>query len=130
MLPTALWMHAACAWAFNGDADLVVGACGVGAQDFTKCDFGPIRDMLEQQKQERKAKTKDEKEEAKVEKEALQRRFGYALVDGNRVEKVRALPLCGLLSAYVRCVCPVIQPPPPPPPPPLPGLMRASTPLP
>ncbi len=56
-------------------------------QDFSKCDFGPIRAHLDAKRTEKKAATKEEKEAAKVEKVALQERYGFALVDGH-IEKM------------------------------------------
>jgi DNA topoisomerase I len=52
-------------------------------QDFSKCDFGPIRAHLEAKRNEKKAASKDEKEAAKAEKTALQEQYGFALVDGH-----------------------------------------------
>ncbi len=62
--------------------------CFLDTQEFEKCDFGPIRDYLEAQKVEKKAATKEEKDKVKAEKEVLQRNYGFALLDGNRIEKV------------------------------------------
>ena len=60
-------------------------------QDFAKCDFAAIRAYLDAKKEEKKAATKDDKEKAKLEKEALQRKYGFAILDHNRIEKARVL---------------------------------------
>jgi DNA topoisomerase I len=56
-------------------------------RDFSKCDFSLIRQHLDLQKTLRKAATEEEKLKKKLEKEALQLKYGYALIDG-RMEKM------------------------------------------
>ncbi|KAL7749986.1 DNA topoisomerase 1 [Sorochytrium milnesiophthora] len=56
-------------------------------KEFSKCDFTPIADHLAQQREQRKAATKEEKQKQKEEKAAIEEKYGYALVDG-RKEKV------------------------------------------
>lgn len=56
-------------------------------KDFKKCDFSLIKKHLDVQKELRKALTEEEKSLKKSEKEAVQLRYGYALIDG-RMEKV------------------------------------------
>lgn len=55
--------------------------------DYTKCDFGPIRRHLEEQRVIRKAITDGERQRNKDVKNASMFRYGYALVDGH-LEKV------------------------------------------
>jgi DNA topoisomerase-1 len=57
-------------------------------QDFDKCDFTAIRLHLDRLREEKKEMPKEAKDKAKLEKEALQRKFGFALLDDNRIEKV------------------------------------------
>ena len=56
-------------------------------REFELCDFTQIRQHLELQKNLKKAATDDEKEAKKLEKEKLQLKHAFALVDG-RLEKV------------------------------------------
>ena len=56
-------------------------------KDYKKCDFGPIRRHLEEQKLVRKAISDDERQKNKDVKNAGMFKFGYALVDGH-LEKV------------------------------------------
>jgi DNA topoisomerase-1 len=56
-------------------------------KDFKKCDFGLIKEHLEIQKNLKKAATAEEKEMKKEEKDKIQLKYSYALVDG-RLEKV------------------------------------------
>ena len=55
---------------------------------FDKCDFGPLREWVARDRELKKAKTDDEKKEAKVEKDKTLLQNGYAIMDG-RLEKVR-----------------------------------------
>ncbi|KAI8969221.1 hypothetical protein BDF20DRAFT_893807 [Mycotypha africana] len=55
--------------------------------DFSKCDFRPIWEKLERDKEKKKALTKEEKQRIKAEKDKLEEPYLYALVDG-RKEKV------------------------------------------
>ena len=55
--------------------------------DFDKCDFTLIKQHLDMQKNLRKAATNDEKEIKKLEKEKIQLKHAYAIIDG-RLEKV------------------------------------------
>ncbi|KAI7866611.1 hypothetical protein BDF14DRAFT_1984735 [Spinellus fusiger] len=56
-------------------------------EKFKKCDFRPIWEKFEKDKEKKKQYTKDEKLRAKQEKVALEQPFLYAFVDG-RKEKV------------------------------------------
>ncbi len=58
-------------------------------QEHEKCDFGPIREHLDKLKEKKKEMTKEDKDKLKAEKEVLQRQYGFALLDDNRIEKVR-----------------------------------------
>ncbi len=51
------------------------------------CDFSPIAEHLNRLKEARKALTKEEKEQAKAEKAALDKEYGTCLLDGRR-EKI------------------------------------------
>lgn len=68
---------------------------------FDKCDFTAIREYLALQKSLRKAASEEEKTLKKLEKEDIQLRYGYALIDG-RMEKVRLLLLFSFLT---QCYC-------------------------
>ena len=70
-------------------------------QDHEKCDFGPIREHLDKLKEKKKEMTKEDKDKLKLEKEALQRKYGFALLDDNRVEKVRT----GMCASRPRLEC-------------------------
>lgn len=72
---------------FFRDFKTILGPSHV-IQEFSKCDFGPIRAYLDAKKEEKKALTKDDKEKAKAEKEALTRKYGFAILDNNRIEKL------------------------------------------
>lgn len=54
---------------------------------FEKCDFSLIKEHLDLQKSLKKAATDEEKAINKAAKQALQMRYGYALIDG-RIEKM------------------------------------------
>ncbi|KAL9556926.1 hypothetical protein MBANPS3_001637 [Mucor bainieri] len=56
-------------------------------KEFSKCDFRPIWNKFEQDKEKKKAMTKEEKLRAKEEKTKAEEPYLYALVDG-RKEKV------------------------------------------
>ncbi len=56
-------------------------------KDFDKCDFGPIRRHLEEQKIVKKAITDSERKQNKDVKNTAMFQFGYSLVDGH-LEKV------------------------------------------
>ncbi|KAJ3032132.1 UNVERIFIED_CONTAM: DNA topoisomerase 1 [Siphonaria sp. JEL0065] len=56
-------------------------------KEFSKCDFTPIVNHLNELKEQRKSKTKEEKLAAKKEKEELEEKYGWAIFDG-RKEKV------------------------------------------
>lgn len=56
-------------------------------QKFDKCDFGPIRRHLEEQKMVKKAITDSERKQNKDVKNTAMFQFGYSLVDGH-LEKV------------------------------------------
>ncbi|KAJ3227143.1 DNA topoisomerase 1, partial [Chytriomyces hyalinus] len=60
-------------------------ACPI--KEFAKCDFTPIYQHLQEQKELRKAMTKDQKQKIKEEKLALEEKYGWAIFDG-RKEKV------------------------------------------
>ena len=71
---------------FFTDFKLILGKNHV-IKDFSKCDFGPIRQYLEEQKIIRKAITDEERKLNKDSRNITMFRFGYALVDGH-LEKV------------------------------------------
>ncbi|KAL7551186.1 hypothetical protein ACHAWF_014382 [Thalassiosira exigua] len=71
---------------FMADFRAILGKNHV-IKDFKKCDFGPIRRHLEEQKLVRKAITDAERKSNKDAKNAGMFRFGYAKVDGH-LEKV------------------------------------------
>eukprot|EP00815_Leptocylindrus_aporus_P003941 CAMPEP_0116075842 /NCGR_PEP_ID=MMETSP0322-20121206/16875_1 /TAXON_ID=163516 /ORGANISM="Leptocylindrus danicus var. apora, Strain B651" /LENGTH=820 /DNA_ID=CAMNT_0003565977 /DNA_START=153 /DNA_END=2615 /DNA_ORIENTATION=- len=54
---------------------------------FEKCDFGPIRDHLNEQKIVKKAITDDERKRNKLNRQQVMFQYGYAIVDGH-MEKV------------------------------------------
>jgi DNA topoisomerase-1 len=58
-------------------------------QKFDLCDFSLIKEHLDLQKSLKKAATEEEKAANKAVKEAVQLKYGYALIDG-RMEKVRS----------------------------------------
>jgi len=64
----------------------VLGAKHV-VKDFKKCNFQPIKDRLDQIRDEKKLRSAEEKKADKEKRATLQRTYGYALVDGN-VQKV------------------------------------------
>ena len=73
---------------FMADFRSVLGGGGrAHVRDFDKCDFGPMRRHLEEQKLVRRAITDGERRTNKGAKDAAMFRFGYALVDGH-LEKV------------------------------------------
>ncbi len=53
-------------------------------KDLQGCDFTPIHDHLMQQKEEKKLKTKEEKEQNKADKAKIKAKYGYAMVDGKQ----------------------------------------------
>ncbi|RUS27976.1 hypothetical protein BC938DRAFT_482498 [Jimgerdemannia flammicorona] len=59
----------------------------VPIQDFNKCDFTPIFEYFEAEKEKKKSMTRQEKQAQKEEKTALEEKYMYAIVDG-RKEKV------------------------------------------
>ncbi|RUS17779.1 topoisomerase I [Endogone sp. FLAS-F59071] len=56
-------------------------------KEFAKCDFTPMFDYFEAEKEKKKAMTRQEKQKQKEEKTALEEKYMYAMVDG-RKEKV------------------------------------------
>ncbi len=58
-----------------------------GIKDFKKCDFGPIRRHLNEQKIIKKAITDDQRKMNKADRNQAMFKYGYALVDGH-IEKV------------------------------------------
>lgn len=103
-------------------------------QDFTKCDFGRIREYLEEKKKLKNAhrkgvitsteeselakvaKAKKDVEEAKKEKEALLHKYGFAIVGNDHIEKVRVLPRYAAQALVMRGLMPqlgntTIEPP-------------------
>ena len=56
-------------------------------KDFKKCDFGRIREHLNEQKLVKKAITDGEREQNKLSKQKALFRYGYAIVDSH-IEKV------------------------------------------
>ncbi|OUM66749.1 hypothetical protein PIROE2DRAFT_66041 [Piromyces sp. E2] len=54
---------------------------------FEDCDFTPLTEYFAEQKEKRKAMTKEEKEVLKKEKQQIEDKYGWALLDG-RKEKV------------------------------------------
>jgi DNA topoisomerase-1 len=52
--------------------------------DFTKCDFTPIRAHLDAEKEKKKARSKEEKDVEKAEKKKIQDKYGYAVLDGHK----------------------------------------------
>lgn len=56
-------------------------------KEFSKCDFGPIRDHLNEQKIIRKAITDDERKANKEDRNQAMFKYGFAIVDGH-LEKV------------------------------------------
>ncbi|KAJ1937167.1 DNA topoisomerase 1, partial [Linderina pennispora] len=56
-------------------------------KDFKHCDFTLIRAHLDEQSAKRKALSKEEKERIKLEKQAIEEKFKFCLMDGRR-EKV------------------------------------------
>lgn len=55
---------------------------------FEKCDFGPIRKWVQETSEARKARSKEEKAVEKEAKDAVTRRLGFALVNGDHIERV------------------------------------------
>lgn len=53
-------------------------------EDFKKCDFTPILDHLEREKEKRKAMSKEEKQKLKEEKLQLEEKYGYCYLDGRK----------------------------------------------
>ncbi|TIA83927.1 hypothetical protein E3P77_03510 [Wallemia ichthyophaga] len=60
---------------------------GTKIKDFEKCDFSPIREHLDTEKEKKKAMTKDEKKHAKEQRDEIENPFTHCLLDG-RKEKV------------------------------------------
>lgn len=52
--------------------------------DFSKCDFRPIKQYLDEEKEKKKNRTKEEKAAEKAEKKAIQDKYGYAMLDGHK----------------------------------------------
>lgn len=50
--------------------------------DLRKCDFSEIREHLLREREERKNRTKEEKQIEKAEKDRVQKKYGFAIVDG------------------------------------------------
>jgi DNA topoisomerase-1 len=71
---------------FMADFKAILGKNHV-IKDYAKCDFGPIRRHLDEQKLVKKAITDGERKTNKTVKDAAMFKFGYALVDGH-LEKV------------------------------------------
>lgn len=71
---------------FMADFKSILGKNHV-IKEYAKCDFGPIRRHLEEQKLVKKAITDGERKTNKTVKDAAMFKFGYALVDGH-LEKV------------------------------------------
>ncbi len=57
---------------------------GVKLTDFAKCDFQPLKDYLDAEKEKKKARSKEEKDKEKTAKKELQEKYGYATVDGHK----------------------------------------------
>ncbi|KAJ2721996.1 DNA topoisomerase 1 [Coemansia sp. Benny D115] len=53
-------------------------------QEFSRCDFSLIRAHLDEQSAKRKARTKAEKEQEKKEKQAIDEKFSFCLLNGRR----------------------------------------------
>jgi DNA topoisomerase-1 len=71
---------------FMTDFKAILGK-GHAINDFDKCDFGPIRRHLDEQKIVKKAITDSERKQNKDVKNTAMFQFGYSLVDGH-LEKV------------------------------------------
>mmetsp|Transcript_7505 Transcript_7505/g.11163 ORF Transcript_7505/g.11163 Transcript_7505/m.11163 type:complete len:834 (-) Transcript_7505:54-2555(-) len=71
---------------FFNDFKAVLGR-GHVIKDFKKCDFGPIRDHLNEQKMVKKAITDEERKQNKTLRQRTMFKYGFALVDGH-LEKV------------------------------------------
>lgn len=71
---------------FMADFKSILGKNHV-IKEYAKCDFGPIRRHLDEQKLVKKAITDGERKTNKTVKDAAMFKFGYALVDGH-LEKV------------------------------------------
>lgn len=53
-------------------------------ESFEKCDFAPIFDHLEREKEKRKAMTKEDKQKLKEEKLQLEEKYGFCYLDGRK----------------------------------------------
>jgi len=53
-------------------------------EEFDKCDFTPIFDYLEREKEKRKAMSKEEKQRLKEEKLQLEEKYGFCYLDGRK----------------------------------------------
>jgi len=53
-------------------------------KDFKKCDFKPIVEHLKVEKEKRLARTKEEKQAEKAEKDKTKEKYGWAYVDGRK----------------------------------------------
>jgi DNA topoisomerase-1 len=60
---------------------------GIKVTDFNKCDFRPMFEYFELQKEKKKQLTAAEKKQAKAEREAIEKPYLFATIDG-RKEKV------------------------------------------
>ena len=76
---------------FFNDFKAVLGRDNI-IKDVKKCDFGPIRDHLNEQKMVKKAITDDERKQNKNLRQQTMFNYGFALVDGH-LEKVRVFKL-------------------------------------
>ncbi|GAA97009.1 hypothetical protein E5Q_03683 [Mixia osmundae IAM 14324] len=60
---------------------------GIDIQEFDRCDFRPMFEHFEREKEARKSMTKDQKAKVKADKEALEEPYKFCLLNG-RKEKV------------------------------------------
>ena len=88
---------------FMNDFRAILGKKHV-IKDFQKCDFGPIRSHLDEQKVVRKAISDAERKQNKVLKDAGMFKFGYSLVDGH-LEKVGNYNSELLVDYFVCATC-------------------------
>lgn len=66
--------------------EIVHATCGKShvIQKFNLCDFSPITAYLKEQAELKKSRSKEEKEAEKQQKLELKKKYGYAIVNGNR----------------------------------------------